>query len=136
MARTVSVVTVTGLVALAGPASAAPWTDVVPVSATMTASVVSPPVVTCGALKVGSVVLSWTAVPGATGYTLHYGSGGGTTEEVGSNVTSKSLSGLLGSGVFTVQTKITHGANTWTSVASNAKNYSILLFLVSTCTDA
>jgi hypothetical protein len=82
-------------------------------------------------------VLIWPAVPGATGYTLHYGSGGGTPEEVDSSVTSKSISGLLGSGVFYVQTTITYGgSNTWTSANSNAKSYSILLFLLSTCTDA
>jgi signal peptidase I len=120
-----------------GSASAAAWTDDVAVSgAVMTAKTVPAPVVSCGTLNVGSTTLTWTAVSGATGYTLHYGSGGATTETVGAAVTSKTFSGIATSGVFSVQANINYGSTTWTSVASNAKNYTVVLVAVGICTSA
>lgn len=119
--------------AVATPATAAPWTDTVAVSGSvLTATPGSAPVVSCGTLQIGLTQVKWTAMPGATGYVLHYGSGGGTSETVGSGVTSKTFSGLVTSGTFTVQAL--YGAATWTSVASNAKNYTVLLIAVGICT--
>ena len=115
----------------------AAFTDAATVqTGSLSTTTVPAPVVTCGALAVGSVRLNWAPVAGATSYTLHYGSGGGTTETVGSGVTTKQISGLLGAGVFSVHANTLYGTTTWTSVESNKKNYSILLFLVSTCVDA
>jgi RNase H-fold protein (predicted Holliday junction resolvase) len=67
---------------------------------------------------------------------LHYGSGGATTETVGAAVTSKTFSGIATSGVFSVQANINYGSTTWTSVASNAKNYTVVLVAVGICTSA
>jgi signal peptidase I len=115
----------------------AAWTDPVTVGGTtLTAHVVSPPVVSCSGLAVGSVTLNWTPVTGATNYRIHYGSSGGTTETVAPTVTSKKFSGLATSGQFSVEALRNFGAVTWESVTSNKKNYSVLLLLVSTCSDA
>jgi signal peptidase I len=121
----------------AGSASAAPWTDTVAISGqALTATTLVAPTVSCGTLNVGITSLTWTAVPGATGYTLHYGSNGAVTETVGAGVTSKTFSGLVTSGTFTVQASRSFGSTTWTSVASNAKNYTVLLLAVGLCGDA
>ncbi len=102
---------------------------------TLTALTVPPPVVSCGTLSVGTTRLNWTAVPGATGYTLHYGTGGSVTENVGPGVTDKTFTGLVTSGTFSVEAKINYGSTTWTSVASNKKRYTVLLVLVGICSD-
>ncbi|MCW2765340.1 MAG: signal peptidase [Nocardioides sp.] len=118
------------------PGWAAPWTDSIEVAGTpSTAAVVPPPVVSCSGLSVGSATLNWTAVTGATNYRIHYGGSGGTTETVPSSVTSKVFSGLVTSGQFSVEALRNFGSVTWESVTSNKKNYSVLLFLVSTCPD-
>jgi signal peptidase I len=121
----------------AGPASAGPWTDAVSISGTaLTAGTVAAPVVACGTLIVGTTTLTWTAVPGATSYTLHYDTGGVTTETVGGGVTSKSFGGLATSGDFSVNANVNYGSTTWVSARSNVKHYTVLLFLVGVCTDA
>jgi signal peptidase I len=120
-----------------GPASAVPWTNGVDIGGTtLTARTVPAPTVSCGTLIVGSTTLSWTAVPGATGYTLHYGAGGTTTETIGAGVTSKTFSGVATSGDFSVNATVDYGSTTWTSAASNVKHYTVVLFLVGVCTDA
>jgi hypothetical protein len=120
---------------LATPAIAGPWTDDVPITGSaLTAYTVPAPVVSCGTLTIGTTRLNWTAVPGATSYLLHYGTGGGTSETVGSAVLSKTFSGLITSGTFTVQAQINYGSTTWTSVSSNSKNYTVLLIAVGICT--
>ena len=106
----------------------AAFTDAATVqTGSLSTTTVPAPVVTCGALAVGSVRLNWAPVAGATSYTLHYGSGGGTTE-TGQvlTVTTKRISGLLRAGVFSVHANTLYGTTTWTSVESNKKNYSIL----------
>ena len=120
---------------VATPAIAGPWTDDVPITdSVLTAYTVPPPVVSCGTLTIGTTRLNWTAVPGATSYLLHYGTGGGTSETVGPAVLSKTFSGLITSGTFTVQAQIDYGSTTWTSASSNAKNYTVLLIAVGICT--
>jgi hypothetical protein len=115
----------------------AAWTHPVTVGGTtLTAHVVSPPVVSCSGLAVGSVTLNWTPVTGATNYRIHCGSSGGTTETVAPTVTSKVISGLATSGQFSVEALRNFGAVTWESATSKKKNYSVLLLLVSTCSDA
>lgn len=114
--------------------TAAAWTDDATAgTSSLTAKTVPAPVASCGLLGVGSATITWTAVPGATSYTLNYGAGGGTTETVGSGTTSKSLTGLISGGTFSVKANINYGSTTWTSVSSNTRTYSILLFLVSLC---
>jgi signal peptidase I len=132
--RMIATTAVATSIAIATPAAAAPWTnDVVIGGGTFAAHVVPAPVVSCGLLAVGSARLNWTAVPGATSYVLHYGTGGATSETVGGGVTTKLFSGLVTSGTFTVEAKINYGSATWTSATSNSKNYAVLLFLVATC---
>lgn len=115
----------------------AAWTDAAAVgTSTLTAYTVPAPVVSCGTLSIGTTRLNWTAVSGATSYTLSYGAGGGTTETVPSSTTSKTFSGLITSGVFSVKANINYGSTTWTSVSSNKKNYTVLLIAVGICTDA
>jgi signal peptidase I len=132
---TVAVVGAAAVLAVGSPAAAASWTDAVAVSGTtLSAYTVPAPVVSCGALAVGSAKLNWTAVPGATEYVLHYAASGATAETVSGSTLSKTFSGVATSGTFTVEARINYGSATWASVPSNAKNYSVLLFLVSTCT--
>ncbi len=133
-ARVVGTAAFAASIAVASPASAVQWTDTVAITgAAYTASTVPAPVVSCGLLGVGSARLNWTAVPGATSYVLHYGTGGATSETVGGGVTTKLFSGLATSGTFTVEAKINYGSVTWTSATSNARSYTVLLFLVSLC---
>ena len=133
----VAVVTIV-TVAVLGPGQvrpgwAAPWTDPATVSgSSYTAGVVGAPVVTC-TTGLATVRFNWAAVPGATGYRVHYGSGGGTLD-VGSAVTSYAIT-LLGSGTFWVEALRAFPSVAWESVASNKKNYSVATVLL-TCSDA
>lgn len=108
----------------------AAWADSVTVSGT-TLTTVTPaaPVVSCGLLNIGSTQLTWTAVPNVTGYRLSYGSGGGTTEDVGPGTHAKTFSGVT-AGTFSVQALY---GSTWISSASNSKGYTSLLGLLGTC---
>lgn len=117
-----------------GPAQAVPWTDAAPVTGgTFTARTIPAPVAACGLISVGSVQVSWAAVSGATGYVLHSGANGATTETVGPTVLSKSLSGLISGGRFWVEAQTNYGSVTWTSLPSNSLTYTNLLFLVGLC---
>ncbi len=132
--RTTAVVATALTLVTVGPAGAAtPWTDSTTVSVTFTTGVVAAPVTSCGAVTVGAVRLNWTAVPGATGYLLRYGTNGATTEQVGPGVTQKSISGVATSGVFSVQAQVGYGLTTWSSVASESRSYTVLLAAVSLC---
>jgi len=138
-ARSATVATIAGgltvlSVVAASPTWATPWTDPVAVTGgNYTASTVPAPVVSCGALGIASVTINWTAVSGATGYLLHYGTGGATSQSVGSGVTSKVFSGVATSGVFTVEAQINYGSTTWSSAPSNAKNYTVVLLVLGVC---
>ncbi|MFI5428342.1 hypothetical protein [Aeromicrobium sp. UC242_57] len=119
---------------VASPAAAVPWTDAAPVTGgTLTARTIPAPVASCGLLSVGSVQISWTAVPGATGYVLHHGNAGATVETVGAGVTSKHFTGLITGGTFWVEAQTNYGSVTWKSAASNSLGYSVLLVLVGLC---
>jgi hypothetical protein len=114
----------------AGPASAAPWTDAVTISGTtLTAGTVAAPVLSCGALGVLSVTFNWTAVSGATSYTLHYGIGGSsTTTTAGTTIT---LVAAISGGTAWVEANHNYGSTTWTSIASNTRSYTVAV--VSLC---
>jgi signal peptidase I len=130
--RMIAVTAFAASIAVATPAAATPWTnDVVIGGGTFTAKVVPAPVASCGSLGLLSVRFNWTAVTGATGYVLHYGSGGGTTETVGSGTTTKLLTAALAGGTFYVQTQINYGSSTWTSASSNTLSYTVAV--VSLC---
>lgn len=112
------------------PAHAA-WVDTVDIDGTaVTAATVTPPVVRCGLLSIGSTELRWSAVPGATGYLVRYGTNGSSVDEVGADVTSKTFTGTT-SGTFSV--RAVFGVADWSSAESNAKTYSSLLWLLGTC---
>jgi len=129
-------VAVVGLLAGAGSQATAPWTlaawtDAVGVSGTtLTAYTVPPsPSFTCGSLGVLSVKLNWTAVAGATNYTLHYGSGGATT--LSTTSTTATITSAISGGTAWVQVNRTFGPVTWTSVPSQTRTYTVAV--VSQC---
>jgi signal peptidase I len=114
----------------AGPASAAPWTDPVTISGTtLTAGTVAAPTLSCGTLGILSVTFNWTAVSGATSYTLHYGSGGSSTTTTAS--TTITLVTAISGGTAWVEANHNYGSTTWTSVASNTRSYTVAV--VSLC---
>jgi len=109
----------------------AAWTDGVDVG-TSTLSTFTVPVpgnFRCGGLGVASVQFQWNAVAGATNYTLHYGSGGGTTMTVAG--TSQTITTLISGGTAWVNANQNFGSTTWTSANSNTRNYTVAV--VSLC---
>lgn len=133
-----AVLAVAGLVAgsvTATPRTMAAFSDQgTMTSGTLGAYTVPAPVASCGLLSIGSTTVSWTAVPGATGYRVFWGSGGSQTEDVSASTTSRSLSGLITGGQFRVQALRNFGSTTWVSQSSNTLTYTNLLFLLGTCT--
>jgi len=131
--RTAGATAVAGAAVLAGPAgpaSAAPWTDPVTVSGTtFTAGTVPAPTLSCGALGVLSVTFNWTAVTGATSYTLHYGSGGAST--VSTTNTTQTIVTAISGGTAWVVANHDYGSTVWSSVASNTRTYTVAV--VSLC---
>lgn len=124
-------VVVLGLGAVhAAPARAA-WGDAVAVSGSTvgTATVPAPATFTCGTLGVLSVTFNWTAVAGATSYTVHYGSGGSQTTTVAG--TSTTIVTAIAGGTAWVQANRNYGATTWTSTASVTRSYTVAV--VSLC---
>lgn len=109
----------------------AAWTD--PVQTTGTSfdadTVPVPGNFRCGALGIFSVTFNWDAVPGATNYTLHYGSGGSETVTV--NGTSKTITAVISGGTAWVNANRVYPSSTWTSGNSNTRGYSVLF--VSLC---
>lgn len=129
-ARRATAAAVASVAVVAGPASAAPWTDPAAVTGTtLTAATVPATTLSCGALGVLSVTFNWTAVPGATSYTVHYGSGGSsTTTTAGTSVT---LVAAITGGTAWVVANRDFGSVTWSSVASNTRTYTVAV--VSLC---
>lgn len=125
VSRSVAVAAVGTSLLVAAPAMATPWTDPVAVNGgTYTASVIPPPATfTCGALGVLSVTFNWAAVSGATDYTLHYGVGGASTKTVSGTTTS--ITAAISGGTAWVVANKNYGSTTWTSVASNTRNYTV-----------
>ena len=127
--------TVVGLVVL-GPGQVRPgwsaWADQGNVSAGYAALTLVAPTVSCGPLQVMSTALTWTPVTGATGYRLHYGLAGATTESVGAGVTSKTFTSAS-AGTFWVEAERTAGGNTWRSPISNKMAYTVVLAALGSC---
>lgn len=123
-ASVVAAATAAVLAGSAGSASAAPWTDLAAVTGTaFTAGTVPAPTLSCGALGVLSVTFNWTAVSGATSYTLHYGSGGSST--VTTTSTTQTIVTAISGGTAWVVANHAYGSVTWSSVASNTRTYTV-----------
>lgn len=123
-------VAVAVVVAAPGGAQAA-FSDVALVSTGQLSAytVPAPATFSCGGLGVLSVSFSWAAVSGATGYTLHYGSGGASTLTTAN--TSATITSAISGGTAWVQANRAFGATTWTSVASRTRSYTVAV--VSLC---
>jgi signal peptidase I len=119
-----AVATMAVLAGPAGPAGAAAWTDPVAISgSTFTAGTVPPPAFDCFAVNVLSVTFAWTAVSGATSYTVHYGSGGSQTAST-TNTSYTTVSVISGGTAWVVANR-NYGSTTWSSVASNTRSYTV-----------
>ena len=131
MARASAGALVLGLGAIhAAPAGAA-WGDTVGVAGSTvgTYTVPAPATFTCGTLGVLSVTFNWTAVAGATSYTLHYGSSGSQTKTV--TGTSTTVVAAIAGGTAWLQANRDFGATTWTSAPSATRTYTVAV--VSLC---
>lgn len=119
-----------GAVAGSSSPTSAAWVDSVGTTgSTFTAAVIPAPApFTCGAIGFFSVSFTWTAVPGATSYTLHYGTGGASTATVSG--TSATLTAAVTGGTAWVTTERNFGSTTWTSVPSTSRTYSVLAISV------
>jgi signal peptidase I len=129
--RVAAGVLVLGFAASTATPAGAAWGDSVAVSGSSvsTYTVPPPPTFTCGALGALSVTFNWTAVPGATNYTLHYGTGGTQTRTV-TGTTTKVVTAVSG-GTAWLQANRTFGATTWTSAPSATRTYTVAV--VSLC---
>jgi hypothetical protein len=116
------------VVTSAGGAWAAPWTDAVPITGqAVTASSINAPTLNCGGLGTLSVTFNWTSVSGATGYQL---TAGDTTYPVQTTRT-RTITAAIAGGSATVRALHDFGSTTWTSAASNQRNYTVAV--VSLC---
>jgi signal peptidase I len=129
-------VAVLGLVGAVGGQAAAPWTlaawtDAAGVSGTTLTAYTVPaaPTFTCGTVGAFSVRFNWTAVSGATDYTLHYGSAGATTLTTAS--TTATITTAISGGTAWVVANRNFGSVTWSSVASQSRSYTVAV--VSLC---
>jgi hypothetical protein len=113
------------------PGTLAAWTDAVEVSGTTLTAYTLPaaPTFTCGTLGLLSVRFNWTAVSGATDYTLHYGTGGATT--LTTTATTATITSAVSGGTAWVVTNRNFGSVTWQSVASQTRTYTVAV--VSLC---
>lgn len=109
-----------GSVLVATPALAS-WADTVTVTGTSLSTVTpTAPVASCVTPTVTNITVSWTAMPGATGYRLSYGDQNSPTiEEVGPGVLTKTFPNRV-DGRFTVRTLY---GSTWISAPSNQLRY-------------
>jgi len=118
------------VVSVAASPSSATFTDTGTVtSSAFTAYTVPTTTLSCGALGVLSVTFNWTAVPNATSYTLHFGSGGSST--VTTTSTTWTITTALAGGTAWVTVNRAVGSTTWTSANSNTRTYTVAV--VSLC---
>lgn len=133
LALVVLTATATGTVGARSSGTLAAWTDSVATSASSTvatATIAKPATFTCGLVGVFSVTFNWTAVAGATSYTLHYGNGGAQTMSVSG--TSATITAVISGGTAWVTAEKNFGAVTWTSAATATRTYSVIA--LSLCT--
>lgn len=115
------------VVSPAPQATLAAWTDnVTTANSTVSTLVVGrPSQFDCGTLGIFSVNFTWTAVPGASGYTLHYGNGGSSTKNVPANATSTSVTSVLSGGTAWITAYMDFNGQRWTSVNSSTRSYTV-----------
>ncbi|SDS84491.1 signal peptidase I [Microlunatus soli] len=119
-----------GAAALSPTPSWATFTDRVPISGSSIVGYTVPTTsFSCGALGVASVTFNWTAVSGATSYTLHYGNAGAST--LTTTATSYTVVTLINGGTAWVTVNRDFGSVTWSSVASTKRTYTVAV--VSLC---
>ncbi|MGH3348575.1 MAG: signal peptidase I [Nocardioides sp.] len=135
--RSLGASTLAALVAWAAASGATPtgaeWADGVPVSnTTFSAYTVPPtPTFTCGTVGNRRVTFNWSAVPVATSYVFHYGTGGAQTQELTTTTVTLTAPGGTTSGTAWIDVKRNFGSVSWTSVASVKRTYT--LAQTSTC---
>lgn len=116
-----------------GPAWAS-WSDTATVrSEVLGAGTVPATTTACGTLGVGLVTFTWTAVPGATAYVVHYGAGGATTQTVPAGTTQFQATGVVTSGTFYVEVQRQFPGTTWMSAPSNSRTYTVIALTVGVC---
>ncbi len=94
--------------------------------ATFTTSRVPPSAsFTCGGLGVLSVTFNWAAVSGATSYTLHYGRGRSDDCRPSTGRPRRRSVAAISGGTAWVVANRNFGSTTWSSVASNTRNYTV-----------
>lgn len=125
MLRAFAATTVLGLGTFSAAPARAAWGDSVLVSGSTvgTYTVPAPATFTCGGVGVLTVTFNWTAVAGATNYTLHYGNGGAQTRSVAG--TSSTVVTAIVNGTAWVQANRNFGSTTWTSAASATLAYKV-----------
>lgn len=129
---TIAAVVVVGSASVLAPrAYAAGWPDTATVSGTtLTARTVpAPATFSCGGLGILNVTFTWSAVPGAVSYDVHYGANGSTVATV--TTTSAQLTSAINGGTAWVQANMAYGTTTWTSAPSVSRNYTVAV--VSLC---
>jgi signal peptidase I len=114
----------------------AAWTDPVSVGGTTpstlsTTTIAAPSSFTCGALGIGRVDLTWTAVTGATNYTMFYNSGASSVTQTTRTFRISGASG--GNQTAWVVTNHNYGSTTWTSPPSNTRTYNIVAGVLGVC---
>lgn len=130
-AVTLVLVTAAGVTGGRTSPTLAAWADATGTSGSTfgTATVPAPTAFNCGLLGLFSVAFSWNAVPGATSYTLHYGTGGSST--LTTTATNATITAIIAGGTAWVTAHRAFGATTWTSGASNTRGYTVAV--VSLC---
>lgn len=124
------VAALTGTAGLGATPSWAVYTDSAAVSgSTVKTYTVPAPTLSCGLLGLLSVTMNWTAVPGATSYTLHYGANGSMT--LSTTATSFTFVTVITGGTAWVTANRGFGSTTWTSAKSNTRTYTVAV--VSLC---
>ncbi|TIC85514.1 hypothetical protein [Nocardioides sp. GY 10127] len=117
------------LVTPTGGAAEAAWSDAGALTGTtVTAAGPTGPVLSCGLLTLGGAQVTWTAVPGATGYRVRYS---GADHDVSAATLSQSFTAVLGSSTVTVSALL---GSTWVSTASNTRTVTVVGGLVGVCT--
>lgn len=93
--------------------------------------VAAPATFDCGLLGVRSVTFNWSAVQGATSYTLHYGQNGTSTRKIAAPSTSAQITTLISGGTAWVEADRDFASTTWTSAPSRTRSYTVAI--VSLC---
>lgn len=100
------------------------WSATARATATATATTVPAPTLNCGALSVLTTTFTWTAVSGATSYTLYYANGSSSWT---GTATTYSVPNLAAANTAWVVANVNYGSVTWTSASSNTRSYYVVI---------